>query len=134
MIWGFVLVDIYLRYEDMTMEEMARQYDRFVTMGINGYLRGEYNGGYADVLKTLFEWADWSKGKSKMDIEAFERKLNTLKVNGGGIPNVQYDHKSFDERHFTIVDPQEIKEYENFLELAKKWREEGKDVYLLIRK
>jgi hypothetical protein len=127
-------VDIFLRYQDMPIEEIAKQYDRFVTMGINGYLKGNYKKGSTDALKELFYWADWDYGRSKMDIKTFKRELEKIKLNDGKITyEHEYMDENFDERQIEPLDPQEIKEYEDFLKLAKKWNEEGKDIYLLIR-
>jgi len=137
-------IDIYLCWTGKTKKDWEKQYTGFKSCGKVGYLRGAYFGGYAGVLEYLFGWADWSKGKISFgprNQKKFEERLNQLKLVRANRPStissnflelpiflkrMGFNVSLAGEGGLKPLTKEEVKEYEDFLRLARKLTKRGK--------
>ena len=144
-------VDVYLEWEGMTEKDRERQITGFKSKGSVGYLRGAYFGGYAGVLEYLFGWADWSQGRipfGKRNQKEFEKRLKQLEIVRANRPSVYgsafadlpffFEKMGFKNMRFAgggglaELTEDELKEYRDFLKLARKLTRQGKKVWIVI--
>jgi hypothetical protein len=129
-------VDLYMKWEGETKTDEEAQFTGYQNAGASGYLRGAYFGGYSDVLRFLFNWADWDED-FPFDPDIFERNLNDLRSQreGGGYARPgkgDWDHTKGDKgwdlsrRQNEPLDEETVKEYEAFLALGRRLIAESK--------
>lgn len=140
-------VDVYLRWSEMTDQDKENQITGYMTVGKYGYLRGAYFGGFADILEYLFEGWEWSKdipfGSKEQAI--FEKRIDELSIVRGrreskhgkafeNLPDLfggSGAEVSFPGAEAPF-DEDELKEYRDFLNLARRLSRSGKKVWVEI--
>jgi hypothetical protein len=111
--------DIYMKWKGMTKKDKDNQITGYnVSCGRYGYLRGAYNGHVGlDAIEMLFDGVDWKKDW-KVDIKLLEANLKKLR-------KTLFIERAKD--FYGGKDGKEQQSYKDFVKLARKLHDEGKN-------